>query len=729
MKVKTILKVKKLLVTLLIAVFTLVQTPLAIAETLPPSAPEVPTAPSTPENTYVAPTPPSAPEAPTAPTAPEPASLDSSTNEPVTQTDTENPTGTSGDIQGTTDALYSDDAGTKALGGVGDTTVVSGDANNVANISTSANNNLAVSGGLGSGSITVANTGNGDQSTNSGSASVTNTDNTDQLNSAQVVNDLDQNTISGHNSASFNTGGDSIVVSGNSNTSGTVITAVNTNVDGVAVAEFNIVDDHVGDIILDFGSACISGCGGTGVNVVNADNGTYSDNNAQAYVTNTDNTNQVNDAAVTSNLDLSSDSGNNDASFNADGDSTITTGDANVSANALTFANNNLTGNVIYGVVNIYGNLVGDIILTEAALNAFCGNCLGSTSVSNTGNGANSTNDATVNQTANSDTNQYNNADIQNNLILTADTGDNSTSANVGGDSTIMTGDANILANVVNIANMNIVGGNWWLVIVNEAGNWIGKLIGFGDSNMAGSEEIDFTVGADGQVYVSNSDNGVGSTNNTKANVNNSSNVNQDNNAVIENNINLSANTGGNTSSFNTGGDSTIVTGDANIIANIINFVNNNIVGTGNLFVTVINVFGSWVGDFIGPGQTKEVTAHETGIGGSQQEFEGTQSNSPENQNQDTSEQFQAQTVLAANTSKNELSEKIAGLFAGNKVENDTDDKLAFAGSEVTSGTASDKILNINLAYLLLLLPAYGLFLIAKKYSYLILPRRVGNAQ
>ncbi|MFI5134113.1 MAG: hypothetical protein ACHQEB_07250, partial [Chitinophagales bacterium] len=46
-------------------------------------------------------------------------------------------------------------------------------------------------------------------------------------------------------------------------------------------------------------------------------------------------------------------------------------------------------------------------------------------------------------------------------------------------------------------------------------------------------------------------------------------------------------------------------TGNAQIIANMVNFVNNNISGNGKLFVTVVNVFGSWMGDFITPGSKK----------------------------------------------------------------------------------------------------------------------------
>lgn len=733
MKTKKLHKIKKIAVSIFILVFSLVQTPIAIAQTVPtpPEAPTPPESPTAPDNTYVAPTPPEAPDAPTdlpsapeAPTAPEAPELPTSDSQ-ETDTDFEENT------QELDNTLYSEGAGTGSFAVNEDVAILTGDASNNASIVTDANNNITTNSGTGgSGSVSVVNSGNGAMSDNSGSASVSGTDDTDQINSAQVVNDLDQTTITGTNSASFNTGGDSVVVSGDANTSGTVITSVNTNVDGVAVAEFNIVDDHIGDIVLDFGGACVSGCGTGDVSVQNVDNGSYSDNDAQASVVESDNTNQVNDATVTSNLTLSSDSGNNDASFNTNGNSTIATGDANVSANVLTLANNNLAGNVILGVVNIYGDLVGDIILTEAALNAFCGNCLGTTNVENSGNGTESTNVASSDQTSYSDVNQYNNADIENNLILTANSGGNDTSANTGGDSAVVTGDANVLASVVNIANMNIVGGNWWLVIVNEAGNWIGKLIGFDGSTVAGSEGMEFRVDEYGQVYVSNADNGTGSENNAQANVSDSNTINQENNAKIVNNVDLSANTGGNTSSFNTGGDSTIVTGDANIIANIVNFVNNNIIGAGNLFVTVINVFGSWVGDFIGPGQTKTTAQTESAIGGSGQIYNNESDNSSslsQDQTQDTTQETLTQDSVLA-SAIGARTEKIKGLFAGVKIGNDgQSENIAYAADQVSGEVAGDKIININLAYLLLFVPVLFLYIAVKKYSYLLLPKKVRN--
>src|SRR6185437_11749879 len=151
---------------------------------------------------------------------------------------------------------------------------------------------------------------------------------------------------------------------------------------------------------------------------------------------------------------------------------------------------------------------------------------------------------------------------------------------------------------------------NWFLVLVNVAGQWVGQLVGEPGSNVEGSSGMTITQNPDGTFSagnggnVQNSGNGSGSTNNANSSSTTNNNTTQNNAADIHNTMDLSANTGGNTANYNTGGNTTVKTGNANIIANMVNFVNNNIVGNGHLYVTLVNVFGTWVGNFVGPGQT-----------------------------------------------------------------------------------------------------------------------------
>ena len=609
--------------------------------------------------------------------------------------------------------------GESADGVVGDPEITTGDATTTAGVSTSGNNNFSgaiPSSDSGSG-VSLINDSNGSDSNNSGSASLSSTDTTNQTNSADIVNSLYQETETGDNTASRNVGS-SEITTGDANTTGTLLTSVNTNVDGVAVYEFNIVDDQTGDIVLDFASNCISGCVSGDTLVKNSENGADSTNDALVDADINSYTFQENDATVTNNMTLDADSGNNETDRNTGGDSVITTGDANVAANALTFANNNLSGAVIYSVVNIFGDLIGDIIFPEGVC------CFADVTAQNTGNGTDSQNTVDLDLSNTDLTYQFNDADIQNNLIIYANTGDNETNKNTGGDSSITTGTASLEAQVVNIANTNISGGDWWLVIVNEAGNWIGKIFGAPSGALFdGSLGFDIYENELGEIFVTNSGNGAGSTNTASLDQDVNNTTVQSNTANIVNNLDLSANTGGNTASRNTGGNSSITTGDADVIANLVNFVNNNISG-GRLFVNVINVFGSWFRDFVGPGQKKDsqvqASSESSGIGGPSG---NSSSNSSSNSNSGTS-------TASSDTVTNPiptLAFSIGPLFAGATTEGGSisDSSIEVAGITDSQGsslgqTASDSAVNINLAWLIFLVPAYFAIVIIRKRKMLL---------
>lgn len=614
--------------------------------------------------------------------------------------------------------------GTTQSGQVGSSDIKTGDAVTSGIINTTANNNISTSptnsNSSGTGA-TVVNSGNGSDSSNSGSATIVNNENTTQNNSAIVNSDLTGATVTGQNETSKNVGNSSITT-GDANTSGTIITTVNTNADGIMVSEFNVVDDHVGDIALDFGAACISGCSGFG-NLFsdNSGNGSDSDNFASSDITNNFNTFQNNDAVIGNNLILSADSGNNTASKNTGGDSDITTGDANVSANVLTFANNNIAGNIVYGVVNIFGDLIGDLIFDEAQFDA-----LGTKAV-NSGNGSGSTNNANSSTTTNTTTFQNNDANISNNLLFDANTGDNSSSKNTGGNSSITTGDTDINANVLNIANANLAGGNWWIVLVNEAGNWMGKIMGAPEgTTFATTQGSDYSIDENGFITVTNNANGAGSTNDASANVVNNNHTEQNNTANIVNNLDLSANTGKNNTNSNTGGNSNITTGDANIVANLVNFVNNNITGNGKLVVTVVNVFGSWIGDFVTPGQKKEnkiaqnsttnTTSDTVALGGNSQNEQYNKSNSvltptpTSNQKMQSTGNGNTTFIVRGNGNGNTDNSQ-----SGGNVEVATS-KVKGASFSITDVQGQKNVIKINLAWLLLLLPFAVIFTIRKKY-------------
>jgi len=124
--------------------------------------------------------------------------------------------------------------------------------------------------------------------------------------------------------------------------------------------------------------------------------------------------------------------------------------------------------------------------------------------------------------------------------------------------------------------------------------------------NYAGSAGTEFIVNPDGSITAVNSGNNSGSTNTANVTQNTQNTVTQNNNASITNNLNLSGNTGGNTIQNSMNGGASVETGDVNIVASVVNFVNNNFSG-GRVYMTVVNVLGGkWLGNFIAPGHTKE---------------------------------------------------------------------------------------------------------------------------
>jgi hypothetical protein len=608
--------------------------------------------------------------------------------------------------------------------GVGDVEIDTGDATSATQVQNLGNNNLGASTipGSGGSGATVANSKNGTNSDNSGSAVIDNSNTTNQSNSASVNTNLNSSTVTGDNTASDNVG-DASINTGDANTTGTVLTMVNTNAQGVMVSEFNILDDQIGDVVLDFAANCVLGCAGP-TEVINTGNGSNSNNSGSVDTTNTTTTNQENDAQIGNDLVLSADTGNNAASANTGGDSSITTGDANVAANVLTFANNNIAGNVIYGIVNIFGDLIGDIIFPEDQINSCCA---GSLTAKNTGNGSGSTNASDIDIIDTDNTFQSNTADITNNLIFDANTGENAASRNTGGDSSVTTGDTNIDVNLLNIANTNLAGGNWWIVMVNDiAKGWIGKIMGSpDDAFFAGSEGSDFQVDENGYITATNNKNGTNSTNDTSASVTNTNTTNQTNNADIDNNLKLTANTGGNQTSDNTGGNSNIKTGDATIVANMINFVNNNIKGNGKVFVTVVNVFGTWLGDFVSPGQKKTTAPVVATV---TQEDTGTQTN--DDQSEPTHKSSSPTPTPSAQARVASTGSGTTAITTGGATNNSVLGSSANSNDEpiipapLVKGASLDvatvlgstgKVLTINLAWLLLALPLVGLAIVMKK--------------
>lgn len=503
-----------------------------------------------------------------------------------------------------------------AGGNVGNSIITTGDSSLLATIETDVNqNSILPSPTTGNTSpLLVSNQKNGSDSTNTASLTQTDSDLSQQGNIAAINNQINLKSESGNNDASKNVG-DTAIITGNANLGTTIITAANTNLNGVGIAEFNVNDNHTGDIVLAFPqkncSVTICGAPVSG-DITNTGNGSNSTNTSNLDTSSSSVTNQSNSADVDNNLVFTANSGTNSADKNTGGDTHIQTGDANIAANVISMLNNNIAGPstpVLFGVVNIFGNLVGDIILPSVDSER-------NTSVDNNGNGSGSANTSTYSSSSVDNLSQSNLANINNKVSIDANTGNNTTDKNTyefGQGAVLETGDAAIDANIINIANNNVSGDTWWVVMVNNAGQWMGKIIGAQpEATYAGSSGTEFILDGSGNVIaVANTNNGADSVNSAGAVTSYTSNITQSNVANLNNNIKVSANTGNNSASKNTDGNSSITTGEANVVLNVFNFVNNNFTG-GKFVFTVVNVFGSWVGDVVTPGQQKQSTARTT---------------------------------------------------------------------------------------------------------------------
>ncbi|MEK7569728.1 MAG: hypothetical protein AAB500_02475 [Patescibacteria group bacterium] len=258
-----------------------------------------------------------------------------------------------------------------------------------------------------------------------------------------------------------------------------------------------------------------------------------------------------NEAVVENESETAAETGENSA-LNIAGEAEIATGDAMASTNVVSVVNLNLIeSNGFLYLLNNFLNYLGHVDLrplasSETSSEDPCGppdcDALGTTL------------EAEI----------KNNALISNVLITRSGTGTNS--AGAAGLASILTGDAYAGANLVNLANTNIIDSNYLLFAFNNFGDWDGDLI-FPNSD-----------------FFSSFFSGSGSSSGEVAN---------NNFADIESEVEVSAETGAN--AVEGGEEGLIETGSAFAGANVSNFVNTNLFNTSNLYV-VFRIFGSWDG-------------------------------------------------------------------------------------------------------------------------------------
>lgn len=431
-------------------------------------------------------------------------------------------------------------------------------------------------------------------------------------NLADLQNKINAVSNTGFNYANLNTL-QGQVFTGDAVSSLNLLNKLNSNMTGLGgFSVFNVYGNQSGDINFQFADNNSNNSFASASPTIskNSQTGPGSTNNGLADNTFTVKEANGNDAKLVNDINLQAVTGGNSASFNTGG-GYIKTGNALALGNIVNLANTNLNvSQWLFGVVNIFGSLQGNILLPKDTNNSNGTTTTAASSVlaenSNTGPGSTNTASFTNSEATNMTTN--NSADIVSNLGVSANTGNNTASINTGGGS-VTTGMADASVSNSTIANVNTVNddGTVWMVIVNEMGKWVGHIYGapWGSTTASNSLPITQTGGGAGsQTYATtalNNSTGPLSTNNATYNSSSDVAAQNDNTASITNNITANADTGNNNSAYNTGAG-IVETGNAKVGLNIVNMANTNI--TAKKFVAVlVNVLGSFLGNIIPPDQ------------------------------------------------------------------------------------------------------------------------------
>lgn len=281
--------------------------------------------------------------------------------------------------------------------------------------------------------------------------------NTDQV--AEITNDIVVRSGTGVNEASGGSGNASINT-GDAYAAANVINLANTNIvdSNYLLLTYNNYGDWDGDLVFPSADSLIEAfsMGGQSTPALAVDN--------------------TNTTDVNNNADLTAGTGDNTANGGGAG-GTISTGDANSSTNILNELNSNLVGGTSFSIlIKVHGEWAGDLMgapegmewrETEDGIEIYYD--------PESGGGGTGSYDS-LNITSN------NSATINNNIEVIALTGENQIRG-AGGSTSITTGDANAAANIINVANTNVIGKNWLMAVVNIFGDWNGNL-SFGLPNL-----------------------------------------------------------------------------------------------------------------------------------------------------------------------------------------------------------------------------------------------------
>lgn len=321
---------------------------------------------------------------------------------------------------------------------------------------------------------TVQETGNGSASTNNATFTSSNTSSLVQNNNANVTNNVTSHVNTGGNTTNDNTGGNVTVDTGSAYSAANVTTKANANV------------------------ADMTGSANTGSTSVKlSGNGSFSQNGANVNSTNGSQLFQTNTGTVNNSVSSHANTGNNSTNRNTGGSVLVLTGNAGSDTSVNTALNANMA--------HLNNNSTGG----------------GDNNVTVSGNGSASNNSVSLLQNNAATVVQNNLANVLNHIHSRANTGNNTTNDNTGGNVTVDTGNAMSSADVMTMANFN-------------------------GAEMANGA---FTTGTNVKI----AGNGSFSNNSVWAALNNGQSAFQTGNAYVTNDVMTHHNTGNNYANRNTG--------------------------------------------------------------------------------------------------------------------------------------------------------------------------------
>jgi len=265
---------------------------------------------------------------------------------------------------------------------------------------------------------TVEISGNGSESDNIVSVETVKETVVVQSNEADIDNDIEVEVETGENEVNDNTGGDALVMTGNASGSVDVSTRVN----------LNAVSDER-EVVRDDTSVLISG------------NGADSDNDVDLESFELVEIFQDNYADIDNDVEVDAETGENEANRNTGGETVVVTGHADAEVTIENTANANLVN--LEGPANGVRRPSYDVRVV--------------------GNGAYSDTEVDVFRSDILTIVQDNYADIDNDVEVDAETGENEANDNTGGDVMVDTGMAETDVEIDNLANLNVVSTDGWM--------------------------------------------------------------------------------------------------------------------------------------------------------------------------------------------------------------------------------------------------------------------------